>query len=106
MARNRSLVSGLYPTKPGCVSIAILTPRSAANAACLVQYGDTTSSHCHLRTSRYSGGQGHVTQLGCFDAGESPGQPEKSITTGTFNFAASSTVLRLTSASCFARAAS
>ena len=33
IARNFSIVSGLYTTKPGCISIATFTPWSAANFA-------------------------------------------------------------------------
>src|SRR5207249_9533985 len=74
--------------------MAILIPWSSANLARLVQYGATFFSHCHASTSRYSGGQGHVTQFGYLALSLSPGQPEKSITTGTPSFSARSTVLR------------
>src|SRR5580700_2129066 len=100
--RRRSSVSGLYATNPGCISMAIFTPCCAANSACFTQYGVTTLSHCQASTSRYSGGHGHVTQLGAFASAESPGQPEKSTTTGTPSFSASRMVLRLTSCACFA----
>src|ERR1700733_1884701 len=105
-ARDRSLsrVSGLYATKPGCISMAILTPWSLANCACLVQYGVTFFSHCQSSASRYSGGQGQVIQLGYFALLLSPGQPEKSITTGTPSFSARRTVLRLVSWNAFAKA--
>src|SRR6266540_2610624 len=83
--------------------MAILTPWSAANFACLVQYGVTTLSHCQASISRYSGGHGQVTQLGYFAEGESPGQPEKSTTTGTPSFSARRMVFLFTSWSCLAR---
>src|SRR5579862_3417605 len=95
--RRRSMVSGLYATKPGCISIAILTPWSSANLARFVQYGRTFFSHCHSSTSRYSGGHGQVTQFGYLALSLSPGHPEKSITTGTPSLAANRIVLRLTS---------
>ena len=63
------------------------------------------SSHCQSSTSRYSGGQGVVTQLGCRDSGPSPGQPEKVTTTGTSSCSASRTVVRKVSSSALARAA-
>src|SRR6476620_3100287 len=77
--------------------MAILIPWSSANLARLVQYGITFFSHCQSSTSRYSGGHGHVTQFGYLALSLSPGQPEKSITTGTSSFSASRMVLRLTS---------
>src|SRR5581483_10589926 len=104
--RSFSMVSGLYTTKPGCISIAIFTPWSRANLACLIQYGATFFSHCQASTSRYSGGHGQVTQFGYFAASLSPGHPEKSITTGTPSFSASSTVRLLVSAKPFATEAS
>src|SRR4051794_16323959 len=82
------MVSGLYTMNPGCISIAILTPWSAACLPASFQYGVATLSHCHSRTSRYSGGHGQVTQFGYFALSLSPGQPEKSITTGTPSFSA------------------
>src|SRR6202030_1836119 len=78
-------------------SMAIFTPWFSANLACLIQYGVTFLSHCHSSTSRYSGGHGHVTQFGYFAVSLSPGQPEKSITTGTPSFSASKMVFRLVS---------
>src|SRR5690242_5190933 len=104
MERSLSIVSGLYATKPGCISIATFTPWSAANLACFVQYGATTLSHCQASTSRYSGGHGQVTQFGYLALGPSPGQPLKSTTTGTPSFSASWIVFRLVSWSRFARA--
>src|ERR1700761_8414819 len=100
------MVSGLYATKPGCISIAIFTPWSSANFARSRQYGITFFSHCQSSTSRYSGGQGQVTQLGYFAVSLSPGQPEKSITIGTPSFDANSTVRRLVSWYALAVAAS
>src|SRR5262245_21645901 len=44
--------------------------------------------------SKYSGGQGHVTQLGCWSFGEPPGQPLKVVTTSTSSFSAKRTHLR------------
>src|SRR5215469_524782 len=78
--RSFSSVSGLYTTKPGCISMATFTPWSLANSACLVQYGATFFSHCQSRTSRYSGGHGQVAQLGYFALALSPGHPENSVT--------------------------
>src|SRR5579885_557085 len=54
-------------------------------------------SHCQFKSSPYSGGQGQVTQLGYLEESLSPGQPEKSMTTGTPSFSASRIVLRVTS---------
>src|ERR1022692_460122 len=82
--------------------MATFTPWFLANSACLVQYGITFFSHCQSRTSRYSGGHGQVTQFGYFALSLSPGQPEKSTTTGTPSFSASSTVFLLVSAYFFA----
>src|SRR5271167_4624946 len=62
----------------------------------------TFFSHCQSSTSRYSVGQGQVTQLGYFALSLSPGQPEKSTTTGTSSFSASRIVLRLVSANALA----
>jgi hypothetical protein len=84
-------------TKPGCISIAIFTPWSGANLARSLQHGTTTSFHCHFRTSKYSGGHGHVTRFGDFALVESPGQPEKSTTTEPPSFSARRIVLRFTS---------
>src|SRR3984885_1426896 len=84
--------------------MATFTPWFLANSACLVQYGITFFSHCQSRTSRYSGGQGHVTQFGYLALSLSPGHPEKSITTGTSSFSARRIVLRLVSAYAFATA--
>ena len=53
----------------------------------------TFFSHCQASTSRYSGGHGQVTQFGYFALSLSPGQPEKSMTTGTPSFSASRMVL-------------
>src|SRR5271165_3538377 len=86
--------------------MATFTPWSAANFACLTQYGIAFFSHCHASTSRYSGGHGQVTQFGYFALSLSPGHPEKSTTTGTPSFSASRTVLRLVSAYFFATAGS
>src|ERR1700733_10132704 len=105
MDRSFSRVSGLYATKPGCISMAILTPWSLANCACLVQKGATFFSHCQSRSSRYSGGQGQVIQFGYFALLLSPGQPEKSMTTGTSSFSANLTVFRLVSWKALARVA-
>src|SRR2546423_15146975 len=77
--------------------MAILTPWSSANFARLVQYGVTFLSHCQASTSRYSGGHGQVTQFGNLALSLSPGQPEKSMTTGTPSFSASRMVLRFIS---------
>src|SRR5689334_19945097 len=101
--RSLSMVSGLYATNPGCISIAIFTPWSSANFACFVQYGVTTLSHCQARTSRYSGGHGHVTQFGYLALGLSPGQPLKSTTTDTPSFSARRMVRLDVSWSCLAR---
>src|SRR5579871_656807 len=57
----------------------------------------TFFSHCQSRTSRYSGGHGQVTQFGYLALSLSPGQPEKSITTGTPSFWARRIVFRLVS---------
>src|SRR5471032_2091143 len=78
--------------------MATLMPWSAANLPCVFQYGVTASSHCQFSTSRYSGGQEQVTQLGNFAWTESPGQPEKSTTVITPSFSARRMVLRLVSA--------
>src|ERR1022692_4856615 len=86
--------------------MATFTPWFLANSACLVQYGVTFFSHCQSRTSRYSGGHGHVTQFEYFALSLSPGQPEKSMTTGTPSLAASSTVRLLVAAKPFATAGS
>src|SRR5713101_6365917 len=85
--------------------MAIFTPWSSANLARLIQYGATFFSHCQASTSRYSGGQGQVTQLGYLALSLSPGQPEKSITTGTPSFWASRIVFLLVSAFVFPIAA-
>src|SRR5207302_11163985 len=66
----------------------------------------TFLSHCHSSRSKYSGGQGQVTQFGYLAFSLSPGQPEKSMTTGTPSLAASSTVRLLVSANPFATAES
>src|SRR5579883_892169 len=58
----------------------------------------TFFSHCQSSTSRYSGGHGQVTQLGYLAFSLSPGQPEKSMTTGTSSFSASRMVCLLVSA--------
>src|SRR5713226_970077 len=86
--------------------MAIFTPWSSANLARLIQYGATFLSHCQASTSRYSGGQGQVTQLGYLALSLSPGHPEKSITTGTPIFSASRMVCLLTSWFFFATALS
>src|SRR5574341_176062 len=53
--------------------------------------------HCQSSTSWKWGGQAQVTQLGYFALSLSPGQPEKSITTGTPSFSASRMVFLLVS---------
>src|SRR5437868_5162323 len=80
-ARSLSIVLGLYTTKPGCISIATLTPWSFRNAFASRQYGMTFSSHCHLMMSENSVGQEQVTQFGDLSLGEPPGQPLKLLTT-------------------------
>src|SRR5256714_8703501 len=82
--------------------MATLIPWSAANLACSFQNGATTSSHCHFKISRKSGGHGQVTQLGYLAFGPSPGHSEKSTTTGTPNFSANKIVFRLISRFCLA----
>jgi len=57
----------------------------------------TTFSHCQDKISWKCGGQAQVTQLGYFAVSLSPGQPEKSTTTGTPSFSASRMVRRLVS---------
>jgi hypothetical protein len=54
----------------------------------------------------YSGGHGQVTQFGYLALSLSPGQPEKSITTGTPSFSARRTVFLLMSTKGFAMAGS
>src|SRR5271155_1469812 len=104
MPRSFSIVSGLYTTNPGCISIAIFTPWSLAKCACLIQYGATFLSHCHARRSEYSGGQGVATQFGYLALSLSPGHPEKSITTDMPSFSARRTVFWLISRLAFATA--
>src|SRR3982751_6933717 len=86
--------------------MAIFTPWSFANLPCSTQKGVTFFSHCQSSRSRYSGGQGQVTQFGYFALSLSPGQPEKSMTTGTPSLAASSTVRLLVSTNALAVAGS
>src|SRR5208283_5803481 len=58
----------------------------------------TFFSHCHFKISRKSGGQAVGDQLGYLELSESPGQPEKSMTVLTPNFAARRIVFRLVAA--------
>src|SRR6185503_5348755 len=92
-AIRRSIVSGLYATKFGCISIATRTPADFAIFAVSFQYGTTRSFHCQSSASENSGGHGVTIQLGCLADESLPGQPLNVITVDTPSALARATVL-------------
>src|SRR5687768_13176948 len=64
ISRSRSIDSGLYATKLGCISMATRTPDDFASFAACFQYGVTRSRHCHWSIFENSGGHGETIQFG------------------------------------------